>query len=117
MRQKAFKRKHRIQDKWEEDIYKVIAQLIEDFPVFIVQNKKSKKSKALHRNMLFPLGQELQCEDIGQKVEISDTIRKQENTEEESEEIESDIEEKQEYEGPVTRVRTKALEQANILIA
>ena len=55
VRQEAFKKKQQIQDKWEEDIYLVIAQPNENFPVFIVLNERSKKSKILHRSMLFPL--------------------------------------------------------------
>ena len=72
VRQKAFKRKHKIQHKWEEDVYIVVAQPNDNFLLFIVLNERSKKSRTLHRNMLFPLGQELQCEDISQRVEVSD---------------------------------------------
>ena len=103
VRQKAFKGKHKIEDKWEQDSYEVIAQPIENFPVFIVQNERMKKSKTLHRNMLFPLDQELQCEDISQKVEISHETKNHVNTEVNSEEIDSDMEEKQEYKGLMTR--------------
>ena len=81
-RQKAFKKKHKIQDKWEEDVYVVVAQPNDNFPVFSVLNERSKRSRTLHRNMLFPLGQELQCEDIGQRVEVSDPEIETQNTEE-----------------------------------
>ena len=67
--------------------------------------------------MLFPLGQELQCEDNSQKDEISDPKQDHKNTETDSEEIESENAEKQEYVGPVTRAKAKALEQANALMA
>ena len=107
MRQKAFKGKLKIQDKWKEDIYVIIAQSIEDFPILMVQNERSKKSKALHRNMPFPMSQELKCEDISQKVKISDSMSKHEGKGKNLEEVESDSEEKQDYEGPVTRARTK----------
>ena len=53
VRQKAFKGKYKIQDYWEEDIYVVIAQPIENFPIFMVQSDRSKKSKALHRICYF----------------------------------------------------------------
>ena len=56
VRQKVFKKKHKIQDKWKEDVYVVVAQPNSNFPVFIVLNERSKKSRTLHRNMLFPLG-------------------------------------------------------------
>ena len=67
--------------------------------------------------MLFPLGQELQCEDESHKVQISSPVENYVNTEVDSDEEESNIEEKQEYEGPVTRARTKALAQANMLMS
>ena len=41
VRQKAFKKKHKIQDKWEEDVYVVVAQPNDNFPVFIVLNERS----------------------------------------------------------------------------
>ena len=115
VRQEAFKKKQQIQDKWEEDIYLVIAQPNENFPVFIVLNEKSKKSKTLHRSMLFQLSQELQCEDLGHKVEDLDLSEEEHNIKEDS--VESENEEKQEYQGPVTRAKAKALEQVNALMA
>ena len=117
VRQKAFKGKHKIQNKWDNIIYEVISQPIENFPVFTVQHEGSKKLKTLHRNMLFQLGQELQSEDKSHKVQISGPIENHVNTEVNPDEEESNIEEKQDYVGPVTRARTKALTQANMLIA
>ena len=49
--------------------------------------------------MLFPLGQELQCEDISQRVEVSDTNLETQNTEEDSGQMDPEIEEKQGYQG------------------
>ena len=115
VRQEAFKKKQQIQGKWEEDIYLIIAQPNENFPVFIVLNERSKKSKILHRSMLLPLSQELQCEDLGHKVEDLDLNEEECNIEEDS--VESEKEEEQEYQGPVTRAKAKALEQANALMA
>ena len=72
--------------------------------------------------MLFPLGQELQCEDINQRVKVSDPDTETEHTKETSEQSLSkdsdpkvEVEEKQAYKGPVTRAKT--LEQANALMA
>ena len=124
MRQKAFKKKHKIQDKWE-DVYVVVAQPNDNFPVFIVSNKRSQKSRTLHRNMLFPLGQELQCEDTGQRVKVFDpkiTQNTKENsgqTNPEREDSDSETSESEENtgcKGPMTRAKTKALEQANVLM-
>ena len=115
VRQKAFKRKNKIQDKWE-DVYIVVAQPNDNFPVFIVLNERSKRFRTLHRNMLFPLGQELQCEDIGQRVDVLDPHRETEDTKESSGQIDTELEEKQVYEDPLTRAKAKALEQANALM-
>ena len=93
----------------------VAAQPNENFPVFIVLNERSKKSKTLHRSMLFPLSQELQCEDLGHKVEDLDLNEKEHNIEEDL--VESEKEEEQEYQGSVTKAKAKALEQANALVA
>ena len=109
VRQKAFKKKHKIQDKWEEDVYVVVAQPNDNFPVFIVLNERSKRSRTLHRNMLFPLGQELQCEDIGQGVEVSDPKIETQNTED-SGQMDPEIEEKHGYQGPMTRAKARALD-------
>ena len=76
-----------------------------------------------HRNP--ELGQELQCEDIGQIVEIFHpkiTQNTKENSEQmnpEREDSDGEISESEEntgYEGPMTRAKTKALEQANVLM-
>ena len=116
VRQKAFKGKHKIQDKWEEDVYIVISQPIHNCPVFKVQNERSGKTKILHRNMLFPLSQELQCEDVNQKDRIPGPIKNKEETEDnlmvntsESEDDinDEDINIEQECNRPVTRARAK----------
>ena len=62
VRQKAFKGKHKIQDRWELSHYKVLEQPNEDIPVFKVQDEKTSKVHILHRNMLFPLIQDVQSE-------------------------------------------------------
>ena len=54
---------------------------------------------------------------ISQKVEISGSIKSEGNTEKSPENLNSETEEKKEYEGPITRAKFKALEQANILMA
>ena len=126
VRQKAFKKKHKIQDKWEEDVYVVVAQPNNNFPVFIVLNERSQRSRTLHRNMLFPLGQELQCEDIGQRVEVFYPKIETQNTKEnsgqtnpEKEDSDGEISESEKntgYKGPMTSAKTKGLEQANVLM-
>ena len=67
--------------------------------------------------MLFPLGQELQCEDESHKVQVSEPMEHNVNAKMDSEGEEPSTEVKQEYKGPVTRARARALEQANALMA
>ena len=73
VRQKAFKGKHKVQYKWEDNTYVVVDQPAKNAPVFIVQKEEGGILKTLLRNMLFPLSQELQCEDSSQKVEVSNS--------------------------------------------
>ncbi|XP_060585420.1 myb-like protein X [Ruditapes philippinarum] len=47
--------KHKIADKFEEEVYEVIDQPIPDVPVFKLRSIKSKKEKTLHRNHLHPV--------------------------------------------------------------
>ena len=117
VRQKAFKGKHKVQDKWEDNTYVVVAQPAKNTPVFTVQ-KEGGRLKNLHRNMLFPLSQELQCGDISQKVEVSNSDM-EDNCEDilDSSDHETDHNEKQEYVDPVARSRTRAQDQANLLMA
>ena len=98
-------------------IYVVVDQPAKNTPVFTVQKEEGGRLKTLHRNMLFPLSQKLQCEDTSPEVEVSNS-----EIEDKCEEIldlsdhETDNDEKQEYEGPVTRSRARAQDQANLLM-
>ena len=52
----AFKGKHKIQDQWENIIYKVIEQPLGKLPVFKIQSTEGdNKMKVVHRNLLLPL--------------------------------------------------------------
>ena len=55
VRQKAFKGKHKIQDRWENIPYYVIEKVKDDIPVYKIQKEGECKTKTLHRNLLFPL--------------------------------------------------------------
>ena len=105
VRQKAFKAKHKVQDKWEDNTYVVIDQPAKDTPVCTVQ-KEGVRLKTLHRNMLFLLSQELQCEDNSQKMKISNSDM--EDNCEDSSDRKTDQDEKQEYMDPVIRYRARA---------
>ena len=52
----AFEGKHKIQDRFEEDIYTVIEQPNERIPVYRVRSETSNTVNTLHRNRLFPIG-------------------------------------------------------------
>ena len=92
VRQNAFKGKHKVQDKWEDNTYIVVDQPAKDTSVFTVQKEEGGRLKTLHRNMLFPLSQELQCEDNSQKVKISNSDM--EDNYEDSRDQETDQDEK-----------------------
>ena len=51
----AHKSKHKIQNRWEEDKYKVLSQPNPSIPVFKVKNITNNTVKTLHRNLLLPL--------------------------------------------------------------
>ena len=52
----TFKGKHKIQDQWENTIYKVIEQPLGKLPVFKIQSMEGDdKVKVVHRNLLLPL--------------------------------------------------------------
>ena len=55
----GLKGKHKIADRWHEEVYVVLAQPNQDIPVFEVQQENSEKGKrrtrVLHRNLLLPI--------------------------------------------------------------
>ena len=84
--QKAFKGKHKIQDKWENTPYKVVEQKDPNLPMFHVENTGDpNKTRVLHRNMLFPLfthdldwvhiHQKMTCQKINSSDEESEKSR------------------------------------------
>lgn len=53
----AFKGKHKLADKWETEIYVVVAQPNSEIPVYTVKKESQKGTcRTLHRNLLFPVG-------------------------------------------------------------
>ena len=59
VRKTAWKSRHKIQNRWEDDDYVIVSQPICDIPVFVVRNTKTNQEKTLHRNLLLPLGYKL----------------------------------------------------------
>ena len=116
VRQKAFKGKHKIQDKWENVPYMVIEQVDPKLPVFRVESTGEKpRSRVLHRNMLFPL----LTQDLDKAQSFENDVSEQAPVEngaldDRTEDIDSsdDISESPDpadepYTGPVTRSRAK----------
>ena len=56
----AHKGRHKLQDKWEPEEYVVIEQPIAGTPVYKVQPVNGGNIRTLHRNLLLPLGVELE---------------------------------------------------------
>lgn len=65
----AWKGRHKIQNKWEEDEYYVMDQPNADIPVYRVKCVNGGKERVLHRNLLLPLGSKYQ-DDIDEDSEL-----------------------------------------------
>ena len=56
LKHSAFKGKHKIQDRWENTIYEVMAQPLGKIPVFKIKSMEGDdKTKVVHGNLLLPL--------------------------------------------------------------
>ena len=55
----AWKARHKIQNRWEDDLYVILSQTNEDIPVYTIRNTDTSVEKTLHRNLLLPLGYSL----------------------------------------------------------
>ena len=51
----AWKARHKIQNRWEDDLYVILSQTNEDIPVYTIRNTDTSVEKTLHRNLLLPL--------------------------------------------------------------
>ena len=80
VRRLGFTGKHKLEDKWEHDLYKVIQKEDPDIPVYKVQKENGQgKIRSLHRNHLQPLSSPLREEIISTPYSVckktkSDTI-------------------------------------------
>ena len=53
----AFSGKHKLEDRWEKDLYKVVNKPNSSIPVYVVERVNGKGPKrTLHRNLLLPYG-------------------------------------------------------------
>ena len=55
----AWQARHKIQNRWEDDLYVILSQNNEDIPVYTIRNTVTLNEKTLHRNLLLPLGYSL----------------------------------------------------------
>ena len=55
----SWKARHKIQNRWEDDLYVILSQTNEDIPVYTIRNTITADDKTLHRNLLLPLGYSL----------------------------------------------------------
>ena len=70
VRQKAFKQKHKINDRWENTPYCVIECTSRHLPVYKVQLVgEITRFRVLHRNLLFPLAMRNETDEKQQNVE------------------------------------------------
>ena len=54
VRVKAFGTDHKIADKWEENVYRMVFQ-VRNTPAYQVENTKTLMRRVVHRNYIFPL--------------------------------------------------------------
>ena len=55
----SWKARHKIQNRWEDDLYVILSQTNEDIPVYTIRNTITADEKTLHSNLLLPLGYSL----------------------------------------------------------
>ena len=55
VKQTAWKGRHKIQDRWEEEEYQVVDQPTPGVPVYVVKSIAGGRPRVLHRNLLLPL--------------------------------------------------------------
>lgn len=48
-----------ISDKWEDDIYVILAKANDEIPVYKVRREEEGRTRVLHRNLLLPIGTKL----------------------------------------------------------
>ena len=64
VKQAAWKGRHKIQDRWEEEEYQVVDQPTPGVPVYVVKSIAGGRPRVLHRNLLLPLQGRIRQEDV-----------------------------------------------------
>ena len=82
VKQTAWKGRHKIQDKWENEEYQVVGQLTPGVPVYTVKSVVWDRTRVLHRNLLLPLQGRIRHEDGMRGEGISDSEDEEEGGDE-----------------------------------
>ena len=78
----AWKRRHKLQDKWEDEEYQLVGKHTPGIHVFKVQMVDGRKTRMLHRNLLLPLqGRLRQHGDMERDATSESDIEENGNTE------------------------------------
>ena len=112
VRKRAFTGKHKIADCWENNIYEVMSLRNDRIPVVTVKHLNGGEGWKLHHNMLFPLNQNIQSDNL-QPMDV-DESEKSTNTKEVEEIVDVAIGNQPKIEGSMTHSKTKQLMKANI---
>lgn len=76
----AFDGRHKIANKWEEDVYIVIEKPNFDIPVFKVKKQNGEgKVRTLHRNLLLPIGEDDSNDVERSRLKLGETELKRSN--------------------------------------
>ena len=73
VKQTAWKGRHKIQDKWENEEYQVVCQPTAGIPVYTVKSVAGCRTRVLHRNLLLPLQGRIRQEGGMRGESISDS--------------------------------------------
>ena len=102
IRQKAFKGKHKVSNRWENTPYHVIECIGEHLPV---QRVQLVGETTRFRNLLFPLAMRNESDKKQQNMEEKEPKL----TDPEEENYASSVEHVESYEGPIARSKTKRM--------
>ena len=76
VKQTAWKGRHKIQDRWEDEKYQVVDQPTPGVPIYAVKCIAGGRPRVLHRNLLLPLQGRIRQENgVGERVAQSLKVR------------------------------------------
>ena len=108
VRQKAFKSKHKIKARWQNELYTVEHQPDPKIPIYRVKGETHGYETQIHRNLIFP---------IATRERIEDELKLMKDNENSDSETDYESAQEEEYRGPMTRSRTRRLNAKSLLKA